>query len=333
MREMSAGYQQVMDFAGEWDEEGVEEEEVKRERVETQHKLHDHPLPTAVDAWRADRTGFPEVVWAPGKSPSQIAAILTAISANDRVALASRVEPDVAPAVAAALGPDDAPRLKYNETGRLLSLTSPSGRRQPRLPGTAVVISAGTADERVAEECRSVADAIGVYAYRLADVSVDSLHELLGNLPAVRAADVVVVVAGTDGALPAVVAGLVEAPVVAVPTSVGYGCRPRRRDPPAVCPGGVIPWCDGRQHRQWFRGRDGRRPHPAHRGQAEAGGGAAQGRVSVCVCERERVKGEEERERGGSPETIFLSPPRFFAPKSHFLFERHAPLWRVFWLC
>lgn len=180
-------------------------------------------LPPAVDAWRADRTGFPEVVWAPGKSPAQIAAILTSISANDRVALASRVEPDVAPAVAAALGPDAAPRLKYNETGRLLSLTSPSGRRQPRLPGTAVVISAGTADERVAEECRAVADAMGVYAYRLADVSVDSLHELLGNLPAVRAADVVVVVAGTDGALPAVVAGLVEAPVVTVPTSVGYG--------------------------------------------------------------------------------------------------------------
>lgn len=85
------------------------------------------------------------------------------------------------------------------------------------------MLSAGTADEAVAEECRLTADVMGCYCFRLPDVSVDGLHRILHNLPAVRAADVVVVVAGTDGALPAVVAGLVEAPVVAVPTSIGYG--------------------------------------------------------------------------------------------------------------
>ncbi len=89
--------------------------------------------------------------------------------------------------------------------------------------GTVAVLSAGTADEAVAEECRLTADVMGCYCFRLPDVSVDGLHRILHNLPAVRAADVVVVVAGTDGALPAVVAGLVEAPVVAVPTSIGYG--------------------------------------------------------------------------------------------------------------
>ena len=186
----AAGYQQVGDFA-------------------------------AVDAWRAQRTGFPEVVWAPGKSAEQIAAILRQLASNDRLALASRCDAAAFEGVARALGDEDARRLTYNAKARLLSLSSAAGRKQPRLPGTVVVLSAGTADEAVAEECRAVADAMGCYAFRLADVSVDGLHRVLHNLPAVRAADVVVVVSGTDGALPAVVAGLVEAPVIAVPTSVG----------------------------------------------------------------------------------------------------------------
>lgn len=190
MRELSAGYQQVQDFA-------------------------------AVDAWRARRTGFPEVVWAPGKTPQQVAAILRQLASNDRLALASRVDAATFEGVNEALGEEDARRLSYNASARLLSYSSPSGRKQPRLPGIVVVLSAGTADDAVAEECRAVADAMGCYAFRLADVSVDGLHRILHNLPAVRAADVVVVVSVTDGALPAVVAGLVEAPVVAVPTSVG----------------------------------------------------------------------------------------------------------------
>ena len=191
MRELSAGYQQVGDFA-------------------------------AVDAWRAQRTGFPEVVWAPGKTPEQIAAILKQLASNDRLALASRVDAAAFEGIKEALGEEDSRRASYNASARLLSFSGPAGgRKQPRLPGTVVVLSAGTADEAVAEECRAVADAMGCYAFRLADVSVDGLHRVLHNLPAVRAADVVVVVSGTDGALPAVVAGLVEAPVIAVPTSVG----------------------------------------------------------------------------------------------------------------
>lgn len=102
--------------------------------------------------------------------------------------------------------------------------------------GTVAVLSAGTADEAVAEECRLTADVMGCYCFRIPDLSVDGLHRILHNLPAVRAADVVVVVVGTDGALPAVVAGLVEAPVVVVPTSIGYGAALQVQPKPNITP-------------------------------------------------------------------------------------------------
>ncbi|CAL8461947.1 g1478 [Coccomyxa elongata] len=187
LRERSAGYQQVLDFA-------------------------------QVDSWRAQRTGFPEVVFGAGKSAEQIVAIMQQLAKNDQVAMATRVEPQVAEQVQALL-----PDVVYNAPGHILTLRATGVRKQPRLPGTVAIIASGTSDELVAEECRATADVMGCYCFRLSDVSVDGLHRILHNLPAVRAADVVVVISGTDGALPAVVAGLVEAPVIAVPTSVGYG--------------------------------------------------------------------------------------------------------------
>ncbi|EIE25089.1 hypothetical protein COCSUDRAFT_35637 [Coccomyxa subellipsoidea C-169] len=187
LRERSAGYQQVLDFA-------------------------------QVDSWRAQRTGFPEVVYGAGKPAEQIAAIMQQLAKNDQVAMATRIEPEIFEQVQALL-----PEVVYNKPARILTLRASGVRKQPRLPGTVAIISSGTSDELVAEECRATADLMGCYCFRLSDVSVDGLHRILHNLPAVRAADVVVVISGTDGALPAVVAGLVEAPVVAVPTSVGYG--------------------------------------------------------------------------------------------------------------
>jgi len=205
-RSLAAGYEQVGDFA-------------------------------AVDAWRAGRTGFPEVVMAAGKTPDQLGAILSrqagAVGAGP--AIASRVDPETAAAVGASLPADEAARLTYNAPARLLTLAPATGKKQPRLPGTVVVLSAGMADAGVAEECRAVAEAMGCYAFRLADLAVDGLHRVLHNLPAVRAADVVVVVTGTDGALASVVAGLVEAPVIAVPTSVGYGAALNGLAPLLAC--------------------------------------------------------------------------------------------------
>lgn len=187
LRELGAGYQQVMDFA-------------------------------QVDTWRAARTGFPEVIWGPGKTPEQIAAIMSRLAETEAAVVATRITPEVYHQVHALL-----PDVHYSAQARVLSLKTPGKRKQERLPGTVAVLSAGTADESVAEECRVIADYMGCYTFKLPDVSVDGLHRVLHNLPAVRAADVIVVVSGTDGALPSVVAGLVETPVVAVPTSVGYG--------------------------------------------------------------------------------------------------------------
>lgn len=187
LRELGAGYQQVRDFA-------------------------------QVDTWRAARTGFPEVIWGPGKSAEQIAAIMSRLAETEAAVVATRVTPEVYHQVHALL-----PDVHYSALAKVLSLKTPGKRKQERLPGTVAVLSAGTADESVAEECRVIADYMGCYTFKLPDVSVDGLHRILHNLPAVRAADVIVVVSGTDGALPSVVAGLVDTPVVAVPTSVGYG--------------------------------------------------------------------------------------------------------------
>eukprot|EP00891_Asterochloris_glomerata_P000403 jgi/Astpho2/403/Aster-03454 len=157
-----------------------------------------------LDSWRVARTGAPEVVWGPGKSPEQIAAIMTSMAETEAVVLATRIPQEMYLQVREVV-----PNVQYNRRAQVLSLKTPGKRKQERLPGTVAVLSAGTADEGVAEE--------------MPDVSVDGLHRILHNLAAVRAADVIVVVAGTDGALPSVVAGLVEAPVIAVPTSAGYG--------------------------------------------------------------------------------------------------------------
>ena len=169
-----------------------------------------------LDVERASRTGLPEVVWGPGKTPAQIASIMTALKERQPVVMATRIEPAVAQAVLAAV-----PEMSYDAEARVCMLGNVAD--VPRVPGMVAVLTAGTADLSVAAECVKTLQALGASCFLRADVGVAGLHRILAALDHVRTADVVIVVAGMDGALPSVVAGLIEAPVVAVPTSVGYG--------------------------------------------------------------------------------------------------------------
>ena len=167
-----------------------------------------------LDLHRELRNGLPEAVYGEGKTLPDLQAIVDRmLQAHGRV-LVTRVRPEVAEALRAGR-----PNAVYHERARLLTCGEP----HPPLPGMIAVLAAGTSDLGVAEEAAVCAGWFGHRIERLYDVGVAGLHRLLGNLGAVRAADVVIAVAGMDGALPTVVASLVAAPVVAVPTSVGYG--------------------------------------------------------------------------------------------------------------
>lgn len=168
-----------------------------------------------LDFARAGRTGFGETVFGAGKTPEQLAKIFASFAQRRLPALATRVSTEQAEAVAGAgIG------AEYDPVGRLLVLRKP---RPPRLRGVVAVLTGGTADIPVAQECAGTVEFFGGRVERYFDVGIAGLHRLLGVIDEVRKADVVVAVAGMEGALPSVVSGLVPAPVVAVPTSVGYG--------------------------------------------------------------------------------------------------------------
>ncbi len=167
-----------------------------------------------VDHHRALRKGFPEVILGEGKSDEQIVAIAQKLLAQSERLLVTRV----APSSYAALK-ETIPDAVYHPAARAVTI---SRRREALLPGVAVVC-AGTADLPVADEAAVTVELMGSQAERVYDVGVAGLHRLLDRLAVLQAANVVVVVAGMEGALPSVVAGLVAAPVIAVPTSVGYG--------------------------------------------------------------------------------------------------------------
>jgi NCAIR mutase (PurE)-related protein len=168
-----------------------------------------------LDLDRARRRGYPEAVYCEGKTPEQVGLIAAALRENGVRTLFTRASAAHASAVLAEL-----PDAAYVEDCGLLAWPpdppDPAG-------GRVVVVAAGTADHRVAREALLTARHLGRTADLVMDVGVAGLHRLLGRLDELRAARVIVVVAGMDGALPAVVAGLVAAPVVAVPTSTGYG--------------------------------------------------------------------------------------------------------------
>ena len=168
-----------------------------------------------VDHHRALRRGFPEVVFGAGKTAGQIAAIVERIAGGGQNVLVTRAGPDARDEIARRR-----PDARYHEAARCLTVTV----RQPApLPGSAAVVCAGTSDIPVAEEAAVTAEFHGATVERVFDVGVAGLHRLLERADLLRQARVIVVVAGMEGALPSVVGGLVDAPVIAVPTSVGYG--------------------------------------------------------------------------------------------------------------
>jgi len=168
-----------------------------------------------LDHHRSLRQGFPEVVFCSGKTVPQVAEIVSRLARHHPRALGTRASVEQFDA-AKKLVPD----LQYNELARAIWLDREPQRQ--RKPGIAL-IAAGTSDLPVAEECALTLDLMGHAAQRIYDVGVAGLHRLLTHVPAIQAATVVIVVAGMEGALPSVIGGLVAVPVIAVPTSVGYG--------------------------------------------------------------------------------------------------------------
>jgi NCAIR mutase (PurE)-related protein len=168
-----------------------------------------------VDHQRAIRTGFPEVIFCPGKTAEQIGGILDALAARHDRVLATRCTPDVAAAVILTR-----PEVTYHAVPRLLTMgyASPAPGK-----GEIAVFAAGTADLSVAEEAAMTAEMAGVVVRRVWDVGVAGIHRLLDQRQQLEGVDCVIAVAGMEGALASVLGGLTDRPIIGVPTSVGYG--------------------------------------------------------------------------------------------------------------
>ncbi len=169
-----------------------------------------------IDHHRALRKGFPEAIFGQGKTARQISEIAQCIVANGQHALITRLDEQKAQEVRAAI-----PALHYYPEARIGALGDPPVPAADQ--GTILVVAAGTADLPVAEEAVVTAELMANRVDRLYDVGVAGLHRLLGSVETLRSASVVIVVAGMEGALPSVIGGLVDRPVIAVPTSIGYG--------------------------------------------------------------------------------------------------------------
>jgi pyridinium-3,5-biscarboxylic acid mononucleotide synthase len=184
-------------------------------------QLKDLPFETLgefakIDHHRQLRTGFPEVIWGADKTPEQIIKIMTAMrNRNNSVVMVTRIKPQVYQQLTKAI-----PDLTYYPTAGICALSAP---KTPHQIGTISLLTAGTADIPVAEEAAVTGELCGFEVTRLWDVGVAGIHRLLSNRQVIYEADVLIVVAGMEGALPSVVAGMADCPVIAVPTSVGYG--------------------------------------------------------------------------------------------------------------
>ena len=196
-------------------------EEVKRGEVDVEAAIQSlRRLPfedlgfSKVDHHRQLRTGFPEVIFCQGKTVDQVKEISKRILAAGQLLLATRATPEIYDALASL---DSAAR--FNELARTITIGAPSGELHDGI----LVVSAGTSDIPVAEEAVETAQIMGNRVERLYDVGVAGLHRLLDNHEKLIQARVLVVVAGMEGALASVVGGLVDKPVIAVPTSIGYG--------------------------------------------------------------------------------------------------------------
>jgi NCAIR mutase (PurE)-related protein len=175
-----------------------------------------------LDHHRSLRSGMPEVIFAAGKTPQQVATIFAALAASGVSVLATRASVEQFAAVH-----EIAPTAIYRDLARCITLRQTNLIPDPSFPipvlGKIAVVCAGTSDLPIAEEAALTAELFGSEVTRINDVGVAGLHRLLARLDILRAADVIICCAGMEGALPSVVGGLVQVPVIAVPTSVGYG--------------------------------------------------------------------------------------------------------------
>jgi len=168
-----------------------------------------------VDTHRALRKGFPEIIFGQGKTPSQVVRIAAKLVEHNQRVLATRLGPEHARALQKKFK-----RAVHHELARCVTIEK---KPLPKREGVIAVICAGTSDLPVAEEASVTAEIMGNRVERVNDVGVAGVHRLFSRLEVIQRANVVVVVAGMEGALPSVVSGLVDKPVIAVPTSVGYG--------------------------------------------------------------------------------------------------------------
>ncbi len=169
-----------------------------------------------LDHHRALRKHFPEVIYGAGKTYAELEVIIERFLARKSPLLVTRVDHEVAERLKQRY-----PLLKYFPRGRVLAYEPSSRSKQ----GHVLILAGGTSDMPVVEEAQVVAEYLGNYVEVLCDVGVAGVHRLMAELPRLRKARVLIVVAGMEGALPSLVAGLVERPVIAVPTSVGYGAH------------------------------------------------------------------------------------------------------------
>jgi NCAIR mutase (PurE)-related protein len=169
-----------------------------------------------LDSHRDLRRGFPEVILCLGKTPERIVEIARRMSESQSLVLATRASPEIYDRLQNSL---EGKRVTYHEKAAIVSIGTPPKATR----GSVLVVTAGTSDIPVAEEAAVTAELMGSKVTRLFDVGVAGVHRVLDHRGLLEKAKVIIVVAGMEGALPSVVAGLVEAPVIAVPTSVGYG--------------------------------------------------------------------------------------------------------------
>ena len=192
-----------------------------REVAATVELLKDWPAEklgfACLDHHRSLRTGLPEVIYGEGKSSEQIGAIFEKMAVHGRMAMATRVDAEKARRVLLAQ-----PTLVYHEQARMVTSGDPEGV-ETRGRGVIGVLSAGTSDIPVAEEALVTARCLGNQVEHIYDVGVAGIHRLLAHRELLQSLSVLIVVAGMEGALPSVVGGLVDKPLIAVPTSVGYG--------------------------------------------------------------------------------------------------------------
>ena len=188
-------------------------------RGETLHAFQAAPVVelgfATVDTHRNLRKGFPEVIYGAGKTPEQVVAIARRIFEADQRVLVTRVGPDHAGAFLAAF-----PNARHHPIARILTLEASPVQASA---GEIAVVAAGTSDLPVAEEAAVTAEFMGNSVRRIFDVGVAGIHRLFRRLPEIQSANVVIVVAGMAAALPSVIGGLIDQPMIGVPTSVGYG--------------------------------------------------------------------------------------------------------------